>query len=397
MKNNTIKADFPFFSANPSTVWLDNAATTQKPECVINALTDFYNNFNSNIYRGEYPVADKATRAYEQAKEKVARFFGADAENVVFTYNATDSLNMAAYALRHHVTRGKNVAVTVLEHNSALLPWMKICADVGAELRYIPINENGSLDFDADGVIDINTCVAVVTAGSNVSGYRAPLEKACDLFANRNIPLIIDASQAAPHEKIDVSKLKFDYLCLSAHKMYGPMGLGVLIKGKNARVNSICRLGGGSVDEVTKGEYTLKSGSAAYESGTPNVAGACAFGAALDYLSSLDLNALWAEESRLANILRDKLTSLGAKIASGGNDPLPVVSFSFAFIHPLDMAKVLGTLGFCVRDGKHCAHVAHDALGLDTTVRVSLGIYNTEDEILALIEKIKYLKGRYER
>ncbi|MBR6050967.1 MAG: aminotransferase class V-fold PLP-dependent enzyme [Clostridia bacterium] len=397
MRNNSIKSDFPFFSSNPSTVWLDSAATTQKPECVIYALTEFYNNYNSNVFRGEYPAADKATRLYVESKEKVARFFGSSAENVVFTFNATDSLNMAAYALKDRVSRGKNVAVSVLEHNSALLPWMKICADAGAEIRYIPIDKNGALDFEADGVIDDNTCAAVVTAGSNVSGYRAPLGYVCDLFAKKNIPLIIDASQAAPHERIDVSNLTFDFMCISAHKMYGPMGLGLLILGKKTEVNSIYRLGGGDVEEVNRRKYVLKSGSAAFESGTPNVAGAYAFGAALDYLSSLDLGPLWKEERRLANVLRQELTSLGASVAAGGNDPLPVVSFAFPFMHPLDMAKVLGTLGFCVRDGKHCAHIAHEALGFDATVRVSLGIYNTEDEISDLLEKIKYLKGRYER
>ena len=397
MDTSKIKGDFSFFENNPSLVWLDSAATAQKPKCVIDALTEFYNKFNANVFRGEYPASDGATRLYIEAKEKVARYFGASAENVVFTYNATDSLNIAAHALKDRVISGKNVVATVLEHNSAILPWMKICADAGAEMRYIPIKKDGSLDFDADGIIDENTCAAVVTAGSNVSGYRAPLETVCDLFAKKNIPLVIDASQAAPHEKIDVSKLKFDFLCLSAHKMYGPMGLGVLILGKNAEVNNIYRLGGGMVNEVNTAGYAQKKGAAALEAGTPNVAGAYAFGAAIDYLSSLDLEALWSSERRLAAILREELVSLGAKVAEGGNDPLPAVSFAFQFMHPLDMAKVLGTLGFCVRDGKHCAHIATDALGFDTTVRVSLGIYNTEDDISSFIEKIKYLKGKYGR
>lgn len=397
MADKNIRSDFPFFKENPSVVWLDSAATAQKPRCVIDALTDFYNKYNSNVARGEYPVSDFATRIYERSRETVAKWFGASADDVVFTYNATDSLNMAANALKDRVSRGKNVAVSVLEHNSALLPWMKICADAGAELRYIPIKKDGSLDFDAGGMIDENTCAAIVTAGSNVSGYRTPLEFVCDLFAKKNIPLVIDAAQAAPHEKIDVSKLKFDFMCLSAHKMYGPMGLGVLITGKNTKVNNIYRLGGGTVVEVNKSKYTQKSGAAALEAGTPNVAGAYAFSAALDYLSSLDIEALWASERRLANVLREELASLGAKVAEGGNDPLPVVSFVFPFMHPLDMAKVLGTRGFCVRDGKHCAHVAHEALGLDTTLRVSLGIYNTEDDIAAFLEKIKYLKGKYGR
>ena len=273
---------------------------------------------------------------------------------------------------------------------------MKICKESGAELRFVPLGKDGAPDFDAlEKLTDKNTCAAVMTAGSNVSGYRAPLEKICDFFADKNVPLVIDAAQAAAHEKINAFSLKFEYMCLSAHKLYGPMGLGVLIPGNDAARDRAFRLGGGTVDEVTADGFTLKTAPESLEAGTPNVAGAVAFGAAIDYLSSLDAGALWKKECALADALRSALAKMNIRVAPCGKDPLPVVSFAADFMHPLDMARLLGSFGFCVRSGRHCAHTAHDALGFDSTVRVSLGIYNTRKEINDLIEKIKFLKGKY--
>ena len=396
MTANDVRADFPFFANSENCVYLDSAATTQKPQTVIDALTEFYNKYNANVSRGEYPLADAATRAYGEARRKVGRWFGADEKNVAFTYNATDALNAAAQMLGDRVKRGKNVVVSPLEHHSALLPWMKICKESGAELRFVPLAADGSVDLNAlEKLTDENTCAAVMTAGSNVSGYRAPLEKICGFFADKNVPLVIDAAQAAAHEKTDASKLKFEYMCLSAHKTYGPMGLGVLISGNDAARERAFRLGGGTVDEVTADGFTLRSAPESLEAGTPNVAGAVAFGAAIDYLSSLDVDALWKNECELADALRCELEKMNIRVAPCGKDPLPVVSFAADFMHPLDMARLLGSFGFCVRSGRHCAHTATNALGFDSTVRVSLGIYNTREEINDLIEKIKFLKGKY--
>lgn len=396
MTANDIRTDFPFFSYNENCVYLDSAATSQKPRRVIDALTEFYNKYNSNVSRGEYPTADAATRMYEAAREKTALFFGASANNVAFVQNATDALNIAAETLGARLCAGKNVVVSPLEHNSSLLPLMRMCRNAGAELRFLPLLKNGAPDIGAIAdTVDENTVLASFTAGSNVSGYRAPLEEVCDAFEKAGVPLIIDATQAAPHEKIDVSKLKFDFMCLSAHKMYGPMGVGVLISGAKRHYDVISRIGGGTVDDVSENGYRSRSGFSTVEAGTPDVAGVVAFGAALDYLSSLDLSALWENERRLAKILREELRGLGARVVPGGEDPLPVVSFDPGFIHPLDASKLLGARGFCVRSGRHCAHLATEKLGFGQTLRVSLGIYNDENDIRAFVSALRELKARY--
>ena len=391
-----VKADFPFFEAHPDTVWLDSAATTQKPKCMAEALTEFYNEYNSNVSRGEYPLADGATRLYEGARETVAEWFSAPAERVVFTCNATDSLNIAAGALGERVSCGDNVIVTPLEHHSALLPWMRICEKNGAELRFIPLLPDGSLDFSAlSGLTDGRTRAAVITAGSNVSGYRTPLDTVGAFFGEKKIPLIIDAAQAAAHGRIDASKLKFEYMCLSAHKLYGPTGLGVLIAGSDGALDVTGRLGGGTVVEVTRNGYVKKTGAAGLEAGTPDAAGAYAFAKTLLYLGSVGIERLWENELRLAELLRRELKSLGFETVPCGSSPLPVVSFDPKYIHPLDLARLLGSMGICVRSGRHCAHTAHEALGFSGTVRASLAIYNDESDVLKFIDALKYLKGRY--
>lgn len=396
MAVNEIKSDFPFFENNAECVYLDGAATSQKPKCVIAALTDFYNKCNSNISRGEYPLADNASRMFEAARERVASFFGASSDCVAFVQNATDALNIAAETLGNGLSAGQNVVVSPLEHNSALLPLMRICERTGAELRYIPLLDDGSPDIRAIwSVVDKNTAFASFTAGSNVNGYRAPLEEVCAEFDRYGVQLIIDATQAAPHEKINVSNLKFDYMCLSAHKLYGPAGVGVIIDGRGGKRTAVSRIGGGSVVEADSHGYVLKSGLASIEAGTPNAAGVVAFGAAIDYISSLDLDSLWKNEMRLADVLRRELKDMGAKVACGGENPLPVVSFDPMFIHPLDAARLLGAMGICVRSGRHCAHAATKMLGLGSTLRVSLGIYNDDEDVSAFVSAMKKLKARY--
>lgn len=391
-----IKADFPFFKNNKDVVWLDSAATAQKPECMAAALTDFYNNHNSNVSRGEYPAADAATRLYEEARATAARWFGVSPEAVAFTSGATDSLSAAADAVGERVSRGDNMIVSALEHNSALLPIMRICEKQGAELRYIPLLPDGGLDLDAlPSLADERTRAAVVTAGSNVSGYRTPLEEVCGFFSDRKIPLVVDAAQAAAHGRIDASGLCFEYMCVSAHKLYGPTGTGLLIAGSDAALNRAWRPGGGTVLSVGKDGCVKKSGAAGVEAGTPNAAGAFAFAKVLDYLSGIGIEDFWRKEARLAETLRERLAALGMRVVPGGKDPFPVVSFDPGFIHPLDAARLLGSMGICVRNGRHCAHIAHDALGFDSTLRASFGVYNDESDVERLCGALAFLKGRY--
>lgn len=397
MKQNEIRASFPFFEHNPGIIWLDSASTAQKPRCVAESLTDFYNTSNSNIYRAEYPLSDNAEKIYVTARKKVADFFSVENEKVAFTHSATDSLNIAAESLSETVRQGDNVIISSLEHNSSLLPWMRICKEKGAEIRFIPLLRDGSLDTDAMiKMTDRRTRAAVVTAGSNVSGCRPPLDMIGDHFESRRVPLVIDAAQSAPHGTIDASCLKFHYMCASSHKMYGPTGVGMLIFGKADFDGTRSNIGGGTVDEVTADGYIKKNGVRSVEAGTPDVAGAHALGASLDFLRTSAAQTALEEEFRLADKLRFELTNLGMKLVPGGNDPLPIVSFTAPFMHSLDLSHILGTLGVCVRSGRHCAHIMHSALGLDTTVRASLGIYSTEDDILSFIEKLKYIKEKYD-
>ena len=396
MKSNDIRADFPFFDNNAGCIYLDSAATSQKPRCLAEALTEFYNNRNSNISRGEYGLAYEATRSFEGAREKIASWFGTKSDRVAFTQNATDSLNIAAETVGRSLKFGKNVVISPLEHNSAILPIMRLCNENGAEVRIIPLSPDGTPDLAAaEKLIDNNTVAAVFTAGSNVSGYRTPLFDVCDIFDRHGVPLIIDATQAAAHEKIDVSKLKFEYMCLSAHKMYGPTGVGILFFGSERAKNVRARVGGGTVFEANTLGYSEKSGAYAVEAGTPDAAGVIAFGAVIDYLESIDISRFWERERKLAAALREKLADMGARLVPCGVDPFPVVSFDPVFIHPLDAAHLLGANKICVRSGKHCAHIAHEALGFDSTLRVSLGIYNNEDDISSLIFSLNEMKGRY--
>ncbi len=391
-----IKACFPFFKAHGDAVWLDGAATAQKPACLSAALTEFYNKHASNVYRGEYPAADEAARMFESARSTVAGWFGAKPERTAFTANATDSLNVAADILGRNVRAGDNVIVSPLEHNSALLPWMRLCGEKKAGLRFIPLLSDGTPDLSSlPSLTDARTRAAVVTAGSNVNGWTAPLQEIGGFFSSRGVPLVIDAAQAAPHRAGLAEGTNFAFLCASAHKIYGPDGLGILISGGDLSDTAGGRIGGGTVYSVSKSGYERKPGVAGLEAGTPNVAGAVAFAAVIDWLSSLDLRSLFREEERLAALLREKLISLGMRTAPGGASPLPVVSFDPGFMHPLDAARLLGSMGICVRAGKHCAHIAHDALGFSSTLRASFGIYNTESDVERLADALKFLKGRY--
>lgn len=392
-----LRQDFPFFENNPGVVWLDNASNTQMPARAIDRMTRFLSQENANIGRGEYPAAIKATLEYEKARETVARFFGCEAGDVAFTFNATDALNAAAEIVGGEVLRdGANVIASRLEHNSCILPWMRLAEKAGAEMRFIPM-KNGVPDIEKIGdIVDKNTVAAVITAGSNVTGWRAPLDFICRAFAERDIPLIIDASQAAPHEFIDASRLAFDYMCLSAHKMYAPTGAGVLIAGKKERRDGIYRVGGGTVAEVNEKGFTRITGVRGIEAGTPNAAAVIAFAETLNYLSDLGINNAWESERKTADIIREELKSTdGINVLCGGEEPLPVVAFETEFLSASDVARLLGAEGIAVRAGKHCAHIAHKTLGVEATVRVSAGIYNTSDDAYELIEKIRFLRGKY--
>ena len=390
-----IRADFPFFSQPDAPIYLDSAATAQKPQCVIDRITAYYTSENANIHRGGYPLAAAATRAFEQARADIAAFIGAKPEQVVFTLNATDALNQAASMLAPRIRPGCNVVATALEHHSALLPFMRLCAERDAELRLIPLGEDGTPKLDLlDCLTDEHTCAAVITAGASANGWRAPLDRLLPFFASRGIPVVLDATQRIVHERLDFSQLGCDFLCFSGHKLYGPTGVGVLaIRDEELPP---ARLGGGAVREVTGSGFSLLGSPQAYEAGTPPIAQALGLQAATGYLRRCDLAALFAREAAMTQRLIDGLSAIGGiRIVPAGEDRLPIVAFTCDVLHPADMAQLLAARGVALRCGQHCAHIAHRHLGLESTLRASVGVYTNEADIDALLEAVNHIQHKW--
>ena len=399
MTADVIRADFPFFSFPGAPVYLDSAATAQKPQCVIDRITAFYSGECANIHRGGYPLAAAATRAYEQARAGIAAFIGAGADNVIFTLNATDALNQAAAMLAPRIQAGSNVIATALEHNSALLPFMRICKENGAQLRLIPLGEDGAPQLHLiETLIDPNTAAAVITAGASATGWRAPLDQILPVFAQRGIPTVVDATQRIVHDRIDFSALGCDFLCFSGHKLYGPTGIGVLAMKDAWRTHAPARIGGGTVREATENGYSLHSGVEAFEAGTPPIAQALGLHSAAAYLLAHDPDALFAQENRLALRLEQGLSAIsGVHVIPAGEHRLPIVSFTCSDIHAADMAQLLAARGIAVRVGQHCAHIAHRQLGLESTIRASIGIYTHEADVDTLLNAIEHIQQRWRK
>jgi len=392
-----IRADFPFFSQPDAPVYLDSAATAQKPRCVIDRITAYYTVENANIHRGSYPLANRATRAYEQARADIASFIGASAGQVTFTMNATDALNQAASIVAAaRIRSGDNVIATAMEHHSALLPFMRACQERGAELRLIPIGEGGVPRLEQmEGMIDAHTAAAVITAGSNSTGWRTPLETVLPILKDRRIPVVLDATQRIVHERMDFAALGCDFLCFSGHKLYGPMGIGVLAMKEEWAQTGLGRVGGGMVRAVAEDGFERARGIQALEAGTPPVAQALGLQSAVHYLIENDPDALFAREAALVRRLIDGLDAIpGIRVLPAGEDRLPIAAFVSEYLHPSDMAQLLGMRGIALRCGQHCAHIAHRQLGVEATLRASIGIYTSAEDIDALLDAVRQLQRR---
>ena len=396
---DSIRSDFPFFARPGAPVYLDSAATAQKPQCVLDRLTAYYTGENANIHRGSYALAAEATRSYEQARAEIAALIGANAGQVAFTQGATDALNQAAHLLAPAIGAGCNVVTTALEHHSALLPFMRLCREKHAELRILPLGEDGLPRLELlPQLVDRNTAAAVLTAGASANGWRAPLDTLLPYFAARQIPVVLDATQRIVHEHLDFSRLGCDFLCFSGHKLYGPTGIGVLAMKERWTGGDPLRLGGGIVREVTESGYSLLPGVEAFEAGTPPIAQALGLQSAVRYLLSHDPERLYAREEALTRRLLDGLTAIeGIHVVPAGEHRLPLVSFVSDAIHPADMAQLLGACGICCRCGQHCAHIAHRQLGLESTIRASIGIYTSDEDIDALLNATEQIQQRWRK
>lgn len=390
-----IREQFPILSREVHgrpLVYLDNAATTQKPQSVIDALSHYYSTMNANIHRGLHTLAEEATAAYEDVRKQVAAFIGAGSHReVVFTRNTTESLNLLAYTLGSRLRPGDEIVLTTAEHHSNLVPWQLVTQRTGAVLRFIELNDDQQIDVDAArAAINANTRIVSIVHMSNVLGSIAPVAEISEMARSVGATMIVDAAQSAPHIPIDVNDLGVDYLAFSAHKMLGPTGVGVLWGRQELLADLDPFLGGGEmISVVTREESSWAALPHKFEAGTPNIADVVAFGAALDFLSDVGMDAVAAHDAELTHYAVERLSRLEGLDIYGPSDPTErsaVIAFNYRDIHSHDVATILDRSGVAIRAGHHCAQPLMRTLEVPATARASFYLYNERSEVDALVD-----------
>ena len=379
-------------------VYLDNAATAQKPRAVIDTLTRFYEADNANIHRGLHQLSERSTAAYEETRAKVRRFLNATEDReIVFVRGTTEAINLAAssYA-RPHVGRHDEVLITTMEHHSNIVPWQMLCEEKGARLRVAPINDDGELLLDEfEALLGPRTRIVSVAHVSNALGTVNPIRRIVEMAHRRNIPVLVDGAQAAPHLKIDVRDLDCDFYTLSGHKLFGPTGIGVLY-GKAALLEAMppYQGGGDMIASVTFEKTIYNRLPHKFEAGTPHIAGVIGLGAAIDYLESIDPEGRAAHEQALLEHATRRLAELPRlRIVGRAKEKTGVLSFVIEGIHPHDIGTILDREGIAIRAGHHCAQPLMDRFGVPATARASFALYNTREEVGALESGIRKVLG----
>ena len=387
------KSDFQILNEqiyNRPLVYLDNAATTQKPQAVLDAIIDGYTHWNANIHRGVHHLSQVATQHHEAARQRVADFLGAQSSNeIIFTKGATDSINMLAFSFGEaNIHEGDEIIISQLEHHSNIVPWQMLCERKKAILKVIPLKDDLTLDMTAfEALISHKTKLISIAHVSNVLGIINPVEDIIRIAHAHNIPVCIDGAQSAPHMPINVQQLDCDFFVCSAHKMYGPTGLGILY-GKEQWLNNLPPAeGGGEMIEHVRFEHTTYNTLPyKFEAGTPNFIGSHAFAAALDYISQIGMSAIHQAETELTAYAEKRLGEIpNICIYAQGQPKTGVISFNVGTIHPFDIGTILDHMGIAVRTGHHCAEPLIDHLQVPGTVRLSLALYNDKDDIDAFI------------
>lgn len=399
-KVDAIVADFPILARPTSRgkrlVYLDSAATSQKPKAVIQALVDYYEQYNANIHRGVYEIAARATAEFERARVKLARFIGADTAEIVWVRNTTEAINLVAYSWGGENLRpGDALLLTELEHHSDLVPWQLLAERTGAELRFIPVDDRGLLVLDdLDRLLDGCKLVAIAHV-SNTLGTIAPLETIVPRAHAAGAVVMVDGAQGAPHLPVDVKALDADFYTFSGHKMLGPTGIGVLY-GKHELLRAMPPFfsGGDMIRKVEYAHATFNEPPRKFEAGTSNIADAIAFGVAVEYLQALGMGWVREHERLLTGYALERLAEFEPRGLAiyGPRDPAlvsGVISFNFADVHAHDLASILDTEGVCVRAGHHCTMPLMDKMGWAATARASFYIYNTEADVDALCAGIE--------
>ena len=398
----SIRNDYPIFQkkwANGSFCYLDSAATSQTPIQVIDAVAEYYSDYNANVHRSIYAIGEKATKAYESAREKVSQFIGAEeSRSVVFTRGTTEAINLVAYAWgRHNLKKGDEILITEMEHHSNLVPWQLVARDMGATLKTIPFRTDGTLE-NVETYFNENTKIVSVIHQSNVLGTVNPVDEIISLAKSVGAVTLIDAAQSVPHSPVDVSSLECDFLAFSGHKMLGPTGVGVLYGKLNLLEEMEPFLAGGEmIREVTFEKSTWNDVPWKFEAGTPNIAQVIGLGSAVDYLSEIGMEKINAHETAISNYAVEKLNEID-EVTIYGNPPKRggVVTFNLHNIHPHDVAQLLDKEGVAIRAGHHCAQPLMDKLGVTATARASFYLYNDLEDIdklvAALIKSLDFLK-----
>ena len=400
-----IRADFPILDRvlpnGKNLVYFDNAATSQKPQCVIDAMSNFYENYNSNAHRSNHTLADEASSALENARNQISNFFGAKPENMIYTSGATEAINLVSYGwAKNNLDIGDVIVITEMEHHADIVPWQELSKEKGVEVRYVPINnETFMLDMEAFEIALDGAALVCVTHTSNVLGIRNPIEEIIKMSKGKNCKVLIDCAQGAPHEKINFETLGADFLAISAHKMAGPTGIGCLLT-SNERIQEMgpFMTGGSMIKKVTTDGSTFKDGHEMFETGTPRIAEAIGWGAAVGWLEQFNMEDIHNHVHEIAAYAGKEMTKIpGIKIFGDptNKDSSGAVSFLHETIQSQDLALLLDQGGYAVRTGHHCAQPLMDALGVPSTNRASFWIYNTQEEVEGFITHLKYICERF--
>ncbi|MCX6310175.1 MAG: cysteine desulfurase [Bacteroidetes bacterium] len=397
------RSDFPILSREvygKPLVYFDNGATTQKPKSVIDSISDYYSRYNSNIHRGVHHLSQKASFAYENARATVQKHINANSANeIIFTRGTTESINLVAYSfLRNRLTPGDEILITEMEHHSNILPWQSLCEEKGAVLRIVPVNDNGELEIASlQKLLSPKTKFFAFTHVSNTLGTINQAKEIIELAHAANITVLVDGAQAIPHMQVDVQDLNCDFYCFSAHKIYGPTGIGALYVKEDILNDMIpYQTGGGTIKTVSFEKTVYVDGPLKFEAGTPNIEGAIGFAKALDYVNEIGMENIAMHEHKLLVYATEKMKAIPAmRIIGTAKEKAGVISFVVGKIHPFDLGTILDQQGIAVRTGHHCTQPLMERFGVPGTVRVSFGLYNTKEEvdlfIMALEKALKML------
>ncbi len=392
-----VRAEFPILQQRPrghQLVYLDNAATSQKPRAVIDAIVQYYERDNANIHRGVHYLSERATEAYETARKVVQSFLNARlSSEIIFVRSATEAINLVAQTYgRAHVGFGDEVLITAMEHHSNIVPWQLLCDEKRAKLKVAPINENGELVLDEfERLLGPRTRIVSVSHVSNALGTVNPVKQIIAMAHEKKIPVVIDGAQAAPRLPVDVQDLDCDFYAFSSHKAYGPTGIGILY-GKSALLEAMppYQGGGDMISSVTFEKTTYNKLPHKFEAGTPDMSGAVGLRAAIEYLNDLGMENVAAHERDLLTYATEKVSVLpGVRLIGTAKEKVGVLSFVMDGVHPHDIGTILDQEGIAIRTGHHCAQPVMERFGVDATARASFGLYNTRQEIDALVRGIQ--------